>query len=94
MVQEKRDDYQRSDRAVSASATVVGVRATGSYVNHDPILEFDLTVLLEGATAVPISHKELVPQRFLARVQLGGSLPILVNPLNVHELSIDWARSG
>lgn len=93
MVRDNHETSQRDD-AVSATALVVGVRATGSYVNHDPILEFDLTVELPGAGAVSISHKELIPQRMLSRVQLGGTLAVLVSAQNVHELSIDWTAEA
>jgi hypothetical protein len=75
---------------VTLSATVVGIRATGSYVNHDPILDFDFVVHREGLPPVPISHKELVPQRFLGRVQLGGSLAVRVDLQHPNELSIAW----
>lgn len=58
-----------------ASATVLAVRDTGTHVNHQPMLEVDLTVLAQGglpfpATATVTGHAQLAVLRPGASVRV------------------------
>lgn len=76
-----------------ASASVVGVRQTGQFVNMQPVLAIDLLVQSPGGFPTPVTINEIVAQIHLARLQPGASLAVKVGA-TPHDVVIDWSAVG
>jgi hypothetical protein len=79
---------------VPTTATIVGVRPTGSTVNTMPFVQLDLMVF-RNAVPVPVTVTEVVPQVHLARVRVGENLHVTIDPNPAGSLGpgtvwIDW----
>jgi hypothetical protein len=78
-----------------ATVTVEGVWHVGSYMNMSPVLRIQARVVREDGT-VPYGavFDEVVAQMHTARVQLGMTLAVYVDPQNPVDMAIDWIRTG
>jgi sRNA-binding protein len=79
---------------VDATATVAAVRPGGGMVNHQPMVELDLTVIAAGNPPYPVTVKQVVPQTQLAMLQPGASLKVKVDPNAPSAIWIDFAGSA
>lgn len=76
---------------IDATASITGVRNTGSVVNFSPVLELDLLVMVPGRPPVPVTRRELVPQHLLAKAQVGAQLAVRVSASDPTAMVITWA---
>jgi hypothetical protein len=75
---------------VEATATIAAVRPGGGMINHDPILEIDLIVVI-GATPQAATATQVVPQAHLARLQPGATLKARVDPRDSRNVWLDFS---
>lgn len=72
-----------------AQATVLDARATGTYVNFEPVVQLDLMVMAPSRVPFPVTISEVVPQLHLARLHPGASIGVRVGA-TADALCIDW----
>jgi len=72
----------------AGSATITAVRDTGTTVNDNPVVDLDLQVTLEGATAYPITHRQMISRLTIGSFQPGITVPVRVDPANPQSLII------
>jgi hypothetical protein len=68
------------------SATVSGVRQTGTFVNDNPECELDLEVSVDGGEPYRVTHRQVLAMVALPGFQPGASVPVRVDaddPLNL-----------
>jgi hypothetical protein len=75
---------------LDATATVAGVRQGGGMINHQPMIELDLTVLAPGRPPYPVTVTQIVEQVHLAWLQPGATLRVKVDPGNAQGVWIDF----
>jgi len=61
------------------TATIKAMRDMGQLVNHQPVIEFDLTVEVGGFTH-DVTHKQPVPPTMIGQLQPGATINVLVDP--------------
>jgi hypothetical protein len=74
---------------VDASASIVGMRDTGTQINMQPMCEIDLTVMPDGLPPYPATVKQIVPMTQLALLQPGKNVNVKVDPNNPATVFID-----
>jgi hypothetical protein len=62
------------------SATVAGVRQTGTFVNDNPECELDLHVSVDGGEPYRVVHRQVLAIVALPGFQPGASVPVRVDP--------------
>jgi len=67
-------------QGIPGTATVLSAAATGTEVNNMPQVEMKLLIEVPGREASTIIHREVVNPVFLAQLQRGAQLPVLVHP--------------
>ena len=75
-----------------AKATVVAIWETGTRVNHNPVVGFDLEVRAEGRPAWRAKTKALVSILAIPRIQPGAVLDVFYDPTDPSRVAI--AGSG
>jgi len=70
------------------TATVSGVRQTGTYVNNNPECELDLDVTVDGGAAYAVTHRQVLSSVALPGFQPGASIPVRVDPEDPYSLVI------
>ena len=76
-----------------ASATVMAARETSQLINFEPVVELDLTLIVDGRPPYPVTVSQPVPPLYLAKAQVGGTLRAKVDPLDPSAVFVDFARS-
>jgi hypothetical protein len=76
---------------IDATATLTAVRDGGGMINHQPLVELDLTVMAPGNPPYPLTLKQAVPHVQLATLQPGRSLKVKVDPNDPSAVWIDFA---
>jgi hypothetical protein len=69
-------------------ATITEVRETGASVNRNPVVEFDLRVLLDGRDPYRGTHGQVVSRLLVGTFAPGAVVPVRVDPGNVAEVMI------
>ena len=69
-------------------ATITDVREIGGSSNRNPVVEFDLRVLLEGRKPYPVTHRQVVSRLVVGSFEPGAVVPVRVDPANVAEVMI------
>jgi hypothetical protein len=62
------------------TATVSGVRQTGTYVNNNPECELELQVTVDGGAPYGVTHRQVLSSVALPGFQPGASIPVRVDP--------------
>ena len=62
------------------TATVAGVRQTGTFVNNNPECELDLQVTVDGGVPYAVAHRQVLAMVALPGFQPGASVPVRVDP--------------
>jgi hypothetical protein len=75
---QKAQELLRSGRV--GSATVAGVRQTGTFVNDNPECELELQVRVDGGDPYPVVHRQVLAMVALPGFQPGASVPVRVDP--------------
>ena len=88
------EDVAAQIRAIGspAKATVVAIRETGTRVNGNPVVGFDLEVQAEGRPPRRASTRMLVSILAIPRIQPGAVLDVFYDPADPSRVAI--ARSG
>lgn len=73
-------------------AKVVSVGQTGMLINNNPVIEFDLEVILPGMAPYRTTTRSTVPMIALPRVMPGARLPIKADPSEPSKIVVDWGR--
>jgi hypothetical protein len=73
-------------------AKVVSVGQTGTLINNNPVLEFDLEVTLPGMAPYRATTRTTVPIVALPLVMPGARLPIKADPSEPSKIVVDWNR--
>lgn len=76
-----------------ASATILDTRQTAQTINHEPVIELDVTMILDGRPPYPLTVRQGVPPLHLAKAQAGGVLRAKVDPADPTAVFLDFARS-
>jgi hypothetical protein len=86
------DEQRRAQRLMSdglvGQATITEVRETGASVNRNPVVEFDLRVLLDGRAPYPVTHRQVVSRLVVGNFAPGAVVPVRVDPGDVGEVMI------
>jgi hypothetical protein len=69
-------------------ATITEVRDTGTLVNQNPVVEFDLQVAVDGRDPYPVTHRQVVSKLVVGNFAPGAVVPVRVDPGNVAEVMI------
>lgn len=80
----------RGEALVAATVTIEGKRQTGTYVNEQPRVEFDLLVEPEGLPAYRVKKKATVPLTSLGEIRFGDGFHAKVDPGDEKRILIDW----
>src|SRR5881227_2355286 len=70
------------------TATVSGVRQTGTFVNNNPECELELEVTVDGGAPYGVTHRQVLSSVALPGFQPGASIPVRVDPEDPHSLVI------
>lgn len=76
---------------VDAFATVTSAAQTGTQINHQPVIDLELMVMMPSGVPVPVRRQETVQMIHLARCAPGQRLKVKVDSANANSLWIDWA---
>ena len=75
----------------SGKAKVITLSQTGTYINQNPVFEFDLEIEVLGISPYRAEVRATVPMYLVQRVGPGATLPVKVDPSKPSEVIIDWA---
>lgn len=76
-----RQDAQRlMATGLLGRATVQSVRETGTTIDENPQIEFELLVTVDDREAYSVTHRQAVSPLVLANFQPGASIPVRVDP--------------
>ncbi len=73
------------------TATIVAVRQGNAMVNHQPLVELDLTVMAEGRPPYPATVSQVMPMTMLGQAQPGITVNVKIDPDDPAALWIDWS---
>jgi hypothetical protein len=76
-----------------ASATITGVRATGTLVNYQPLVEVSLLVTRDGAPPYPVTLTDQITVENRMTCHPGREVQVAVDPDDPSKVWIDWATS-
>jgi hypothetical protein len=76
-----------------ATATILDARQTAQMINFEPVIELDLTLIVDGRPPYPLTVRQPVPQLYLAKAQVGGMLKAKVDSADPSAVFLDFARS-
>jgi hypothetical protein len=62
------------------TATVSGVRQTGTFVNNNPECELELQVTVDDGEPYAVKHRQVLAMVALPGFQPGASVPVRVDP--------------
>ncbi|MFO0625908.1 MAG: hypothetical protein U0325_09860 [Polyangiales bacterium] len=75
-------------RGAEGMGRVLGVRETGTLVNHQPELQFDLEVQSAQGQRFNAQCRAIVSPLNLARVQPGAVVPVRFDPTNIARIAL------
>lgn len=76
-----------ANEGVDATATVNMLQATGTNVNYQPEIQFDLTVNVNGHES-QVNHTQVISPAMLGQLQPGATVPVKVDPNDTSQLVI------
>lgn len=92
MLGQMANDGQKAQYLMQAgrvgTATVSGVRQTGTLVNNNPECELDLQVVVDGGAPYAVTHRQVLAIVALPGFQPGASVPVRVDPGDPQSLII------
>jgi len=72
MAAEQRRAKRLMAEGLVGQATITDVRETGTAVNRNPVVEFDLRVLLDGRDPYRVTHRQVVSRLVVGTFAPGG----------------------
>ncbi|GAA0404888.1 hypothetical protein GCM10009530_66290 [Microbispora corallina] len=76
---------------VPASAVITGMRDTGTAVNDQVVVAFDLLVQPQGGQPYPVSHRQILPRLLMGGVLPGRTVRVWSDPADPARIVIDWS---
>jgi hypothetical protein len=76
------------------TATVVAVTDTGMLVNSDPVVMLDLSVTVDSRDAYAVRIRQIVGKLYVARLQPGATLPVVVDAQDPYQVTIQWTETS
>ncbi|MCT9935147.1 hypothetical protein N5079_33590 [Planotetraspora sp. A-T 1434] len=76
---------------VPAQALVTSMRDTGTMVNDQLVVAFDLQVQPADGAPYVVSHRQILPRLLMGAVLPGRLVRIWSDPANPQRLAIDWS---
>jgi hypothetical protein len=83
-------DARNLASSILGSAQILSVTQTGTTLNDQPRIAFDLAVTLPGQPTYQARHSEFVPLILLMRCQPGSVVAVRVNPARPDKVTISW----
>lgn len=84
-----RQDAQRlMATGLVGQATVQAVRETGTTINENPQIEFDLLVSVDEREPYPVTHRQVVSPLVIGNFQPGASIPVRIDPADPSKVLI------
>jgi hypothetical protein len=77
---------------VDATARILGLTQTGTWVNNNPFVRLDLEITVPGHRPYEVRHGEVVPQVLIGRLTDGSPLHLKVDPQQPSRYVIEWER--
>jgi hypothetical protein len=69
-------------------AKITAIRDTGTTVNENPQVEFDLAVSVNGGIPYPAQYRQIVSRLVIGSFQPGATVPVRVDPDDPQSLRI------
>lgn len=83
-VQELAADQAKAQKVMTSGiagrANIRSMRDVGVVVNEMPLIEMDLQVEIPDRDPYEVTHRQVIPHSSLGALQLGASVPVLVDP--------------
>lgn len=76
---------------IAASAEIQGLSQTGTFINEQPVVGFDLEVRAPGRPVQRVRHRQVVPHIALGSIAPGRLVGVLVDAADPQKLVIDWS---
>ena len=73
---------------VRRTVTITGMRQVGQ-INFDLLMEFDLTVLIDGMPPYPATAQQAVSQMQIGQLRPGTNLEAMIDPANPNAIWLD-----
>lgn len=78
---------------LAATATLTAARDTGSRLNHQPLAELDLLVMVPGRPPYPVTLRTVVPVIGMGAMQPGRALAVWVDPAQPQRVVVAWEQT-
>jgi hypothetical protein len=79
-----------ANEGVDGTATIVSMQATGTQVNMQPELQFQMKVNVNGSES-DVTHTQVVSPAIIGQLQPGATVPVKVDPNDHSQLMIGLA---
>ncbi|MEW9531646.1 hypothetical protein [Microbispora sp. NPDC049125] len=76
---------------VPAQAVITGMRDTGTSVNDQVVVAFDLQVQPRDGQPYPVSHRQILPRLLMGGVLPGRTVQVWADPADPARVAIDWS---
>jgi hypothetical protein len=76
---------------VPARALITSMRDTGTTVNDQVVVVFDLQVQPAGGPPYAVSHRQILPRLLMGAVLPGKLVQVWSDPVDTQRLTIDWS---
>jgi hypothetical protein len=76
---------------VQARALITSMRDTGTTVNDQVVVVFDLQVQPAGGPPYAVSHRQILPRLLTGAVLPGKLVQVWSDPVDTQRLTIDWS---
>jgi hypothetical protein len=73
---------------IAGQATIRSMRDVGVVVNEMPLIEMDLQVEIPDRDPYEVTHRQVIPHSSLGALQLGETVPVLVDPQDPDSLVV------
>ena len=73
---------------ITGRATIRSMRDVGVVVNEMPLIEMDLQVEIPYRDPYEVTHRQVIPHSSLGALQLGETVPVLVDPQDPDSLVV------
>ena len=92
MLKEQNKMNRLGSEGVPIKVKIIGFKDTGTMINNDPVLEFQLEVLKEHRydNYYINSHRQIVSKIILPRIQTGNEYPARLDPTDKNCVHISW----
>ena len=76
---------------VPARALITSMRDTGTTVNDQVVVAFDLQVQPAGGPPYAVGHRQILPRLLMGAVLPGKLVQVWSDPVDTQRLTIDWS---